>query len=347
MIPSPAEPLGIAVLGCGWAATIHARALKHFRRDVRLYFASRDAAKAAEYARRHGGAGSFGSYEAALADERVRAVVVATPPAMHLEMTLAALAVGKDAVVEKPPFLRAADFDAVRAAEAASGGRRVLVAENYFYKPVAVRLRQLVGDGALGSVRFVRVNAVKQQHTAGWREDAGLAGGGALFEAGIHWVNLMANIGLGPSSAVGFRAGGSGAGGGDAIERSVLMVMRYDEGAVGTLHYSWDVPSPLKGIRISHVYGTEGSVSFESNGLWMMVTGKRGPRLHFPGVRDLLGYRAMWRDFIRALRTGDGPLMTLDRARRDVELIEDAYRTMDAEPGVGPRAAEQRYLAAD
>ena len=344
MISPPSPPLGIALLGCGWAATIHARTLKHFRGDARLFFASRDAAKAAEYARRHGGAGSFGSYEAALRDDRVRVVVVATPPALHLEMTLAALAAGKDVVVEKPPFLRSADFDAVRDAEAAAPGRRVMVAENYFYKPVAIRLRELVGSGALGAVRFVRVNAVKRQDTAGWREDAGLAGGGALFEAGIHWVNLMANIGLGVASAAGFRAGG---GDRDAIERSVLVVVRYDEGAVGTLHYSWDVPSPLKGIRVSHVYGTEGSVSFESNGLWMIVTGKRGPRLVFPGVRDLLGYRGMWRDFIRALRTGDGPLMTLDRARRDVELIEEAYGTMTGAGRQAPAAAEQRFLAAD
>jgi len=39
-------------------------------RPVNLHYASRNAANAAEYSRRFKGAGSFGSYAEALADER-------------------------------------------------------------------------------------------------------------------------------------------------------------------------------------------------------------------------------------------------------------------------------------
>jgi predicted dehydrogenase len=35
----------------------------------------------------------------------------------------------------------------------------------------------------------------------------------------------------------------------------------------------------------------------------------------------------MFRDFLRAIRTGDEPLMSLARAQRDLELVEAAYRT--------------------
>jgi predicted dehydrogenase len=46
-------------------------------------------------------------------------------------------------------------------------------------------------------------------------------------------------------------------------------------------------------------------------------------------VRDLTGTRAMFRDFLGALREGRAPEFTLAHARRDLELVESAYRTAD------------------
>jgi predicted dehydrogenase len=116
---------------------------------------------------------------------------------------------------------------------------------------------------------------------------------------------------------------------GRAGERSVLVVARYREGAIGTLHYGWDIPSPWRGLRLSRVFGAEGSVTFESNGLFVWLYGHR-KRLIVPGLRDIAGYRAMFRDFLDALRTGREPAFTLARARRDLELVEDVYRDIGA-----------------
>jgi predicted dehydrogenase len=54
----------------------------------------------------------------------------------------------------------------------------------------------------------------------------------------------------------------------------------------------------------------------------------RRPRLLVPGLRDVGGYRAMLADFVACLRDGRQPLMTLDRARLDLELVEAAYRSL-------------------
>jgi len=317
----PDAPLGLAFLGCGAATRMHSRTLARLRAPVLRYYASRDPARARAFARELGGAGTFESYDAALADPRVDAVLVATPPALHLAHTLAALEAGKHAIVEKPAFLRATDFDTVAAA-AAAAGRQVLVAENYFYKPLAERLRAALAAGLVGDVLFVQVNAVKHQPATGWRGDPALAGGGALFEGGIHWLNLVANLGLTLVSATGVRPG-RGAG----PDRSMLVVLRYAEGAAGTLAYSWEVPSPLRGLRISRIYGTKGSIAFESNGLFLYVHGT-ARRLVFPDLRDIAGYRAMFTDFLDALRTGRPPRFTLDRAREDVARAEEIYRSL-------------------
>ncbi len=49
-------------------------------------------------------------------------------------------------------------------------------------------------------------------------------------------------------------------------------------------------------------------------------------------VRDLLGYGAMFEDFFRAIRTGTEPRYDLIAARRDLMLVEEAYRSMERHP---------------
>jgi predicted dehydrogenase len=315
--------LNFALLGCGEAARMNGRALRSLGREAACFYASRDGARAREFAAQLGGRGSFASYQAALQSPEVDVAVILTPPSSHLELTLAALAAGKHVVVEKPPFLRASDFDAVERAQARAG-RQTLVAENYYYKPIAVHLRRQLASGVIGDVLFLHVNALKEQRVSGWRTDPGLAGGGALFEGGIHWVNFMANLGLVPRSARGMEPAPRG------VQRSVLALFDYEGGAVGTLFHSWEVPSPLRGLRISRIYGREGTLTFESNGLFLLVWGKRRA-LIVPGLRDIAGRGAMWRDFVTALRTGGRAEMDLSRARRDLELVESIQ---------GPRSPE-------
>lgn len=314
------KPLRLAVLGCGHAAELAAGALRK-RRDVAVHYASRDGARARAFAQRLGGAGAFDSYEAAIGSDRVDAVLVATPPGSHLPLTLDALRAGKHVVVEKPPFMDTAEFrhaaDAARAA-----GRRLLVAENYHYKPLAVRLRTLLAAGAIGEVRLAWFNAVKQQRTAGWRDDAALAGGGALFEGGIHWVSFAAHLGLPVRSAHGF--GPSDRHG----ERGLLVAFQYERGAAAALAYSWEIPSPLRGLRVSRMWGREGSIAFESNGLWLVVWGRRKRLWVLPGAGDLVGRKAMWQDFVQSLRAGTPAQFETADALRDLELVEQIYASL-------------------
>jgi UDP-N-acetylglucosamine 3-dehydrogenase len=312
--------MNLAFLGCGGVTRTHTRTLRAFP-EVRRFYASRDAARADAWNRELRGDGAFGAYGSALADPRIDAVLVATPPDSHLELTLAALGAGKHVIVEKPPFLRASDFDAVERA-AAAAGRRVMVAENYFYKPLVEALRGVIADGLLGELRLLRVVAVKRQRTGGWRDAPGRAGGGALFEGGIHWVCFMASLGMEVEDATGFLPGHAA----PATERTALAVFRYSNGAVGTLHHSWEIPSVMRGLRISALHGTAGSATFESNGLFLSVRG-RTRRFSLLRPTDLVGYRAMFADFVAAIRDDREPLYTLPLARRDLALVERIYRT--------------------
>lgn len=303
----------LVFVGCGQAALMHTRTLRRSAPSIALYYASRSGEKACGFSERYGGAGWFNSYEAALADERIGCAVITTPPATHLELTLAALQAGKHVIVEKPAFLTTEEFDTVALA-AAAAERQVLVAENYHYKPIARALRAVIASGELGELRLLMINALKWQRAAGWRADAFVAGGGPLFEGGVHWVSLLANLGLEVRAIRAIECGGP---------LTTVTSLTYSNGAVALLAYSWEMRSRLRGLRLSRLYGTRGSVLFESNGLFMRVRG-RGSRWLLPGLRDIAGYRAMFRDFLEVLATGREPQFTLAHARHDVALIRAA-----------------------
>jgi UDP-N-acetylglucosamine 3-dehydrogenase len=117
----------------------------------------------------------------------------------------------------------------------------------------------------------------------------------------------------------------------------MMLALAFAEGAVGTLSYSWEVPSLARGLRLSKIYGRKGTITFESNGLWVLAHGTRR-RLYVPGLLDLAGYGAMLDDFVRALREGRDAELTLALARKDLEIVEAAY----ASAGLPPPGAETR-----
>ncbi|MFQ5864243.1 MAG: Gfo/Idh/MocA family protein [bacterium] len=322
MAESKEKSLNLAFLGCGFATRLHSKTLSGFKNQVGRYYASRNKEKAIAYNRKYKGHGYFDSYDAAINDPNIEVVLIATPPVQHLDLTLQALGSGKHVIVEKPPFLHSTDFDPVRQAQA-EAGRRVLVAENYFYKPLAIKLRQIISEGLIGEVRFVHVNALKKQTAEDWRSDASLSGGGALFEGGIHWINFIANLGLRIKRVRGFRPGAK-----NGLEKSMLVAIEYEEGPVGAFYYSWEIPSLFKGLRLSKIYGTKGSITFESNGIFILVRGKK-KRIFFPKLSDIAGYKTMFQDFIQCLREDKAPQFSLDLAQRDLKLIEDIYQSLN------------------
>ena len=323
-------PLRIAFLGCGFITNVHSQQLKGVQPPIVRSYASRDAAKAAEYCRVHRGAGSFADYQRAIDGADIDAVVVAVPPKHHLELTLSALAAGKHVLVEKPAFLTLDDYRTV--IEARDRARRVvLVGENDHYKPLALTLRRLVAEAAIGNMVFAHFTTIaKRLKTADdWRNDEMMAGGDAFFEEGIHWLHIAGSLGpkIVPESVRGYRPPVSNEGP-DRRVKSMMVSFQYDNGAAGSLYYSREIPSLLKGLRLSKLFGREGVITFESNGGFVLVRGKGLPRVIFPGFRDIRGYQAMYRDFHQSIVQGRQPEMSLERALEDQRLMDRVYATV-------------------
>jgi hypothetical protein len=62
----------------------------------------------------------------------------------------------------------------------------------------------------------------------------------------------------------------------------------------------------------------------------LVARGRGLPRVVFPGFLDIRGYKAMYRDFRRAIVTGSVPEMNLERAIDDQRLMDQVYATLES-----------------
>src|ERR1700687_5400284 len=92
-----------------------------------------------------------------LADPEADAVVIATPAETHFSLTKAALEAGKDAFVEKPLALRAAEAETL--GKLAKARKRILMVGHLLrYHPAVVRLKEMCVAGDLGRLEYAYYN---------------------------------------------------------------------------------------------------------------------------------------------------------------------------------------------
>ncbi len=145
-----------------------------------------------------------------IADERLDAVVVATPSHAHVEPTLAALRSGKHVMCEKP--LVRSEREAKRLfAAAEKAGRCLMTFQNRRFDGPYLTTRKALAAGGLGELQDIRFTewwytdamrtfGVKHYRPA-WRTEAAY-GGGALYDFGPHFVDQLLLLAPNPVESV-------------------------------------------------------------------------------------------------------------------------------------------------
>ena len=314
------KTIHLALLGCGFASKIHSKTIRRVDKSSKVSFASRSPEKADNYRKKYKGFKSFDSYEAAINDPDVDVIMINTPPASHFDLAKKALEARKHVIVEKPPFPKSTDFD-ILGNLAEQQQKQLLIAENYYYKPLRYKIYKLLQSGVIGDPLFINISATKKQINSDWRNDENQSLFGALYEGGIHWINFMNNIGFEIKDIQGVFPGKK-----EGLDKSVQVMAETKDGPVMNLSYSWEVDTVLKGIfRKSRIYGIKGSISFETNGIYVWVRGEK-IRFFMPNLRDIAGYGAMFKDFFKAISEQKNAQFTWQMAKNDLELIEKIYK---------------------
>lgn len=140
--------------------------------------------------------GSYPTIEDALSIGRLDGVVVGSPTAFHPAQTISALEAGLPVLLEKPVAKTAAEAHAMREAERRTGVP-VLLGYTWRWWPPLARVRALLGESAVGTLRHVQFHM--SAHLADWHPwepyqeffmASAAQGGGALLDES-HWIDLM------------------------------------------------------------------------------------------------------------------------------------------------------------
>ncbi|GAC1306534.1 MAG: Gfo/Idh/MocA family oxidoreductase [Mucilaginibacter sp.] len=157
----------------------------------------RDAAKAADYAKRHGVDKWYSDAEQLLNDPDVNSVSIATPPAFHLEYAIAALNKGLNVYVEKPVTRTAGEARQMAEAVKQSGGK-LTVAHYRRALPMFLKVKELLENETIGEVRTVQIRMWKTSKPdlvanseTNWRVNPELSGGGYFHDLAPHQLDLM------------------------------------------------------------------------------------------------------------------------------------------------------------
>ena len=189
----------------------------------------------------------------------VDAVFIASANAHHCEHTTLAAGAGKHVIVEKPMAIR--QDEAERMIEACNGARvRLMVAHMIRFSPLAQRIRERIAAGAIGRVIAARADFAFDASTSPrtWIFDRSLAGGGPVFDIGVHCLDSLRFV-LDDEVAT-VSAELSPLPTATRTEQTAQIALTFSKGTIGSIFCSFVAPIRRSFIRVT---GTDGILSAE------------------------------------------------------------------------------------
>jgi predicted dehydrogenase len=279
-----------------------------------------------------------------LEDERLDAVVLATPVPTHAELAVRALEAGKHCFVEKPLAQSVAEAELV-VATAERVNRTLMVGHLFMHHPAVRKLKELVDAGELGELRFI---------SSSWLNLGVLrADENALWSLGPHEVSVLLDIVEEEPCELSAR--------GECyvrpdVEDVVFCFVRFPSGITANLHLSWLYPRKERRFTI---VGSKLMAMFDD----MAVEGKltvydkgfdrgspadddyraRSGGIFLPQLSTVEPLRLECQHFLEAIRTGVPPRSDGRNGLRVVRMLEHLQSDLErSRPGAPPRSQPPR-----
>lgn len=335
-------PMRIAIAGAGLIG----------RRHVELIDASPDCVLAGiadpspaakEFAQRRN-TSWHADHRALLAQEKPDGFIIASPNALHLQMALDCAEAGVPALIEKPVTDTVAAAQRLCAAIRRSGVP-MLVGHHRRHNPIIKAARETVATGRLGQLTAVvglwLLKKPDDYFGVTWRREQG---GGPLLINLIHDIDNLRFI-CGEITEV--QALTSNMVRGFAVEDTAALLLRFANGALGTVTVSDATPAPWswelasgensaypKQHQPCYIFsGTQGSLSIPNMELWSYA---QQPGWHTPLSRQTIASAALdplaeqLRHFCAVIAGREQPLISAEDAMGTlavVEAVSEAART--------------------
>ncbi len=273
-------------------------------------------------------------YHDLLADDRIQAVLIASPPFMHAPMAVDAANAGKHVFSEKPMAPTLEDCDAMIAA-ADENGVKLTIGLVCRYHATHSKVYEIVQSRILGAPACMIVHRTggpwgsEHSHTP-WRL-ARAKSGGSLMEINAHEIDFMRWT-CGDVAAV-YAAGGQYIQHESDYPDVVLASLQFKNGAVGLLHsshisavggYGGRVDCEGGSIYFPEIWGGDATIQikpFDGEGEQIKIANIEVP----PPVQEEI------RVFVDAIRNDTPPPITGLDGRAAVEIALAAYQSVESE----------------
>ena len=266
--------LRVAQIGCGQIAPQHLKGYADASLVDLAVVVDVDPMAAQETAAANGNVAWTTSFEEAIARDDVDMVSIATPHHFHAPQAIAAAAAGKHVLCEKPLTTSLGEADRM-IETCARNGVQLGMWMVMRYTGAARTSRALLQAGAIGDIVNIRLpdvhNKVRNYYQRGvggrarpsqWRGSRTTSGGGALIMNAIHQIDALRYItGLEVERVSAEWMNFTGLA---DVEDMINVVLRYDNGAIGTIDTANYAPGGGE-AHILRIYGTKGQIQIARN----------------------------------------------------------------------------------
>lgn len=319
--------------------------------------AGRDAAALEASARAFGVRDWYTDAGEMLARDDVDAVLILTPPDSHAPFARAAVEAGKHVLLEKPMVMSVEEatglLDSV--ASRRSGAPVTFLPLPHVDTPEHEAVARLIEAGAIGEATGVECHRGHRGPThADWFYRKERAGGGVLFDLGIHQVGAVVSL-FGPARAVtalcdrrfATRTMDDGSTVEPDVEDSALVSLRLENGMAASINANWNgyVGHHATRRRVT-VIGREGSLHFgvDDGGIYVHRSDGDYRRIEAPSAAARFdGYPCrrlapgggtapptVVGHFVTLVEAGDASTRALEMQAHVMEIVLEAYRVSDA-----------------
>ena len=238
------------IIGCGlFAEKAIIPAIKRSRNSELVGLQKRSAESARAMAAKHGVPLFFTSASALAAHGEIDAVFIASANGVHLAETAAAARAGKHVMVEKPMALNVREAEQM-VSLCGQHGVKLSVAHMIRMSPHARRMREVVRSGMLGRITSARADFIydAQLSHRGWLLDRRMAGGGPVFDVGVHCLDTLRFV-L-DDEVVSVRAVLEPEPSQERTEEVAEIALRFSRGTIAAIHCSYRAPIRRKQFEV-------------------------------------------------------------------------------------------------
>ncbi len=180
----------IGILGTGTISESHIRAYRNNPKAEIVAIADSNEARLQEIGHRYNIEKRYSNANDLLNNEKLDAVSVCSFPVNHVELALMAVDKGLNIIVEKPLGTNYKETQKLTEA-VAKKGKVGMVGMTHRYRNDVKVLKALIDNNELGRIYHVRAKLISKRGSPfGWFTDKDYAGGGCLFDIGVHLLDL-------------------------------------------------------------------------------------------------------------------------------------------------------------